>query len=140
MCYRKNSLIRKVRLISKFMTLQRLVSKVPAMCNRTSCAQVHELPWGHWRIGNNREGTLSVFLTIYILLKVTSTTRKTFPTLAGRKESSSIPCYHRRCYQATSQFTSTSKACIPCLLTTINKWYHVMLVAKENSENTWSWR
>ena len=29
------------------------------MYNRTSCAQVHELPWGPWRIGNNREGTLS---------------------------------------------------------------------------------
>ena len=42
-------------------------SLVPAMCNRTSCPQVHELPWGHWRIGNNREGTLSVFLTTYIL-------------------------------------------------------------------------
>ena len=24
------------------------------------------LPWGHWRIGNNREGTLSVFLMTYI--------------------------------------------------------------------------
>ena len=37
-----------------------------AMCNHTSCAQVHELPWGHWQIGNNREGTLCVFLTTYI--------------------------------------------------------------------------
>ena len=34
--------------------------------NRTSCAQVHELPWGHWQIGNNWEGTLCVFLTTYI--------------------------------------------------------------------------
>ena len=33
---------------------------------RTSCAQVHELAWGHWRIGNNRKGTLSVFLTTSI--------------------------------------------------------------------------
>ena len=41
-------------------------SLVPAMFNRTPCAQVHELPWGHWRIGNNREGTLPVFLTTYI--------------------------------------------------------------------------
>ena len=24
-----------------------------------------ELPWGHWRIGNNRDGTLSVFLTTH---------------------------------------------------------------------------
>ena len=31
-------------------------------------AQVHELPWDHWQIGNNREGTLSVFLTIYTYL------------------------------------------------------------------------
>ena len=30
------------------------------VCNRTSCGQVHELPWGHWRIDNNREGTLSL--------------------------------------------------------------------------------
>ena len=33
---------------------------------RTSCAQVHELLWGQWWIGNNGEGTLSVFLTRYI--------------------------------------------------------------------------
>ena len=39
---------------------------VPAMCNRTLYAQVHELQWGHWRISNNREGTLLVFLTRYI--------------------------------------------------------------------------
>ena len=31
--------------------------------NRTSCAQVHELPWDHWWIGNNWEGTMSVFLS-----------------------------------------------------------------------------
>ena len=31
-----------------------------------SSAQVHELPLSHWRINNNMEGTLSVFLTIYI--------------------------------------------------------------------------
>ena len=41
-------------------------SLVLATCNRTSCAQVHELPWGHWHIGNNREGTLSVFLSTYM--------------------------------------------------------------------------
>ena len=41
-------------------------SLVPTMCNRTSYAQVHELPWGHWWIGNNREGRLSVFLTTCI--------------------------------------------------------------------------
>ena len=35
-----------------------------------SCAQVHELPWGHWRIGNNREGTLSVFFTTYIYIYI----------------------------------------------------------------------
>ena len=27
---------------------------------------VHEFPWGHWWIGNNREGTLPVCLTTYI--------------------------------------------------------------------------
>ena len=37
---------------------------------RTSCAQVHELRWGYWRIGNNQEGTLSVFLTTYICMYV----------------------------------------------------------------------
>ena len=31
--------------------------------NHTSCAQVFELPWGHWRIGSNQEDTLSVVLT-----------------------------------------------------------------------------
>ena len=31
--------------------------------NRTSCAQVHELPWDHWWIGNNWEGTMSFFLS-----------------------------------------------------------------------------
>ena len=31
-------------------------SLVPAMWNRTSCAQVHELPQSH--CGDNREGTL----------------------------------------------------------------------------------
>ena len=31
-------------------------SLVPPMCNRTSCAQVHELPQSH--CGDNREGTL----------------------------------------------------------------------------------
>ena len=45
-------------------------SLVPAMCNRTSCAQLHELPWSHLRIGNNREGTLSVFLTLYIYIHI----------------------------------------------------------------------
>ena len=30
-------------------------------------AQLHELSWGHWWIGNNQEGTLSVFLTTFIL-------------------------------------------------------------------------
>ena len=45
-------------------------SLVPAMCNSRSCAQVHELPWGHWQIANNQEGTLSVFLTTYIYIYV----------------------------------------------------------------------
>ena len=42
------------------------------MCNRnrTSCAQVHELLWHHWRIGNNLEGTLSVFSTTYIYIYI----------------------------------------------------------------------
>ena len=31
-------------------------SLVPTICNRTSCAQVHELPQSH--CGDNREGTL----------------------------------------------------------------------------------
>ena len=39
--------------------------------NCTSCTQIHELPWGHWRTGTNREGTLSVFLTIYIYIYIT---------------------------------------------------------------------
>ena len=34
----------------------------------TSCAQVHDLSWGHWRIDNNREDTLSVFLTTYMYI------------------------------------------------------------------------
>ena len=38
-------------------------SLVPAMCNRTSCAQVHELPQSH--CGDNREGTLFSWLHIY---------------------------------------------------------------------------
>ena len=42
-----------------------IYSQKDRQCARTSCAQVHELPWGHWRIDNNREG-LSVFLTTYI--------------------------------------------------------------------------
>ena len=33
------------------------------MSKRQSCAQVHELPWGHCRIGNNREG-LFFFLVV----------------------------------------------------------------------------
>ena len=33
------------------------------MCNRASCAQVHGILRGHWRIGINRGGILSVFLT-----------------------------------------------------------------------------
>ena len=36
------------------------------MMYHTSCTQVHELLWDHWQIGNNREDTLSVFLTTYI--------------------------------------------------------------------------
>ena len=42
-------------------------SLVPAICNRTSCVQVHELRWGHWWTANNWEGTfLSFWLYIYI--------------------------------------------------------------------------
>ena len=33
--------------------------------------------WGHWRIGNNREGTLSVFLTNIILQRFCFQTKKT---------------------------------------------------------------
>ena len=33
---------------------------------RTSCDKVHELQWRHWRISNNREGTLSAFLATFI--------------------------------------------------------------------------
>ena len=39
-------------------------SLVPAMCNRTSCAQVRELPQS--RSGDNWEGTLFSWLHIYI--------------------------------------------------------------------------
>ena len=38
-------------------------SLVPAMCNRTSYAQVHGLPQSHW--SDNREGTLFSWLNIY---------------------------------------------------------------------------
>ena len=38
-------------------------SLVPAMSNRTSCAQVHELPQSH--CGDNREGTLFSWLHIH---------------------------------------------------------------------------
>ena len=42
-------------------------SLVKLMYNRTLwCDRVHESPWGHWRIDNNREGTLSVFFTSYV--------------------------------------------------------------------------
>ena len=37
-------------------------SLVPAMCNRTSCAQVHKLPQSH--CGDNQEGTLFLWLRI----------------------------------------------------------------------------
>ena len=33
--------------------------------NHISCAQGHELPWDHLQIGNNQEGTLSVFFTTH---------------------------------------------------------------------------
>ena len=35
----------------------------PVMCNRTSCAQVHELPYFHY--GGNREGTLFYCIVLY---------------------------------------------------------------------------
>ena len=47
--------------------LSTLFSLVPAMCNRTSCAQVHELPQTH--CGGNQEGTLLLWLHIYIYIK-----------------------------------------------------------------------
>ena len=71
---------------------------------------MHELPWGHWRIGNNREGTLSVFLTIYIYIerererereieqlrmggeKLVNTTL--FPTSFGRGRSQGAYCLY----------------------------------------------
>ena len=34
--------------------------------NHISCAQVHELPWGHWQIGNNQDGKLYIYIYIYI--------------------------------------------------------------------------
>ena len=33
----------------------------------TSCAQAHELPWGHWWIGHDQKDSLSVSLTKYTL-------------------------------------------------------------------------
>ena len=45
------------------------VSLVPVMCNRTSCAQVHELPQSHR--GDSREATL-FFHDIYVLLATIS--------------------------------------------------------------------
>ena len=44
--------------------LSTLFSLVPAMCNRTSCTQVHELPQTH--CGGKQEGTLLLWLHIYI--------------------------------------------------------------------------
>ena len=41
-------------------------SLVPAMYNRISCAQVHEFPQNH--CSENREGTLFLWLHIYIIL------------------------------------------------------------------------
>ena len=48
--------------------LSTLCLLITAMCNHTSYAkaQVYELQWGYWQTGNNQEGTLSEFLTIYI--------------------------------------------------------------------------
>ena len=43
-------------------------SLVPAMCNHTSCAQVHELPRGH--CGDNWEGTLFSWQYIYMCMCV----------------------------------------------------------------------
>ena len=43
-------------------------SLVPAMCNRISCAWVHELPQNH--CGDNREGTLFSWLHIYIYIYI----------------------------------------------------------------------
>ena len=45
-------------------------SLAPLMCNRASCVKLHELPWGLWRIGNNREGKLSIFLTTYVHIRL----------------------------------------------------------------------
>ena len=41
-------------------------SLVPAMCNRTSCAQVHELPQSH--CGDNREVTLLTYICIVFMI------------------------------------------------------------------------
>ena len=46
-----------VKMTNKFTKMIALFGPlVPAMCNRTSCAQVHKLPQSH--CGDNREGTL----------------------------------------------------------------------------------
>ena len=45
-------------------------SLVPAICNRASYAQIHKWPWRHWRIVNNREDTMPVFLTAYIYIYI----------------------------------------------------------------------
>ena len=42
---------------------QKWPALVPAMCNRLSCAQMHELPQSH--CGDNREGTLFSWLHIF---------------------------------------------------------------------------
>ena len=36
--------------------------------NLISCAQVYELPWDHWRIGNNQEGTLYLYFIYHICI------------------------------------------------------------------------
>ena len=53
----------KMSLIACLACWALFVSLVPAMCNRTSSTQVHELPESH--CGDNREGTLFLWLHIY---------------------------------------------------------------------------
>ena len=38
-----------------------------ALGHRTSCTQVHELPWGHYQIGNTRDGWHIACLFDYII-------------------------------------------------------------------------
>ena len=73
-CYRsKISVIhiysKKIENATPVITNSPVASGTWVKSKSTSCSKVHELTWGHWRISNHRQGTLSVFLNINRLLR-----------------------------------------------------------------------